>query len=412
MQVISGLFHRFFGRALGRALLASVVLPASMAGPLAHQGGLPELSVLPLPPHARVAADSDSGRDTSGAFYFFSPSEGRHLARLTVEHPMGAKDLWRETWTTVSLPSLSGFRIRSAAIGGDHLFLGGERAGGGAVVRSFQIGIREEEGQEKMFLAGQVDYFPESADVAIRLLALDMKARILWLGYDSGRVESGPPFLFLHDRVLWADPAGYLPLPSETALSSGPPPLLVPRATHASGQPCFSCRFYLTSRMPSPEGEIRNEPVRSSGEVDSSMGLLPAGQGMGIFLGRIPTVCRIPESGQDAALFACHRITGRALPVAASWWGNRLAYLFPPGGIGKKMENRWVLAIVNPAILFSSIERLRSGDVFDFAGLLREKGILLALPAGAHPRFRTLSEDGRNLILFGRDHLYRIVPGS
>ena len=412
MQVKSGLVHRFIGGTLGRTLLASVVLPASLAGPPAPQGGFPSLSVLPLPPHKSVAADTDFGRDASGAYYFFSPSGSLRLARLTVEHPMGAKDLWRETWTTVPLPSLPGFRVRAAAIGGNHLFLGGERGGGGAVVRSFQIGIREEGGHEKMALTGQVDYFPEAADVAIRLLSLDMKARILWLGYDSGKVESGPPFLLLHDRVLWADPAGYLPLPSETTLSSGPPPLLVPRAIHSSGQPCFSCRFYLTSRMPSPEGEIRNEPVRASTMVDSSMGLLPAGQGLGIFLGRVPTVCRIPESGQDAGLSSCHRVTGNTLPLAASWWGNRLAYLFPPGGIDKRMKDRWVVAIVNPARLYSSIEKLRSGESFNFARLIREKGTLLALPAGSNPRLGTFSSEGRDLILFGRSHLYRIAPGT
>ena len=230
MKVRSDFVDRFFGVALGRVLLASVVLPASLAGPPALQGGSSSLSVLPLPAHSHVAEDSDFGRDDSGAYYFFSPSGSTSLARLTIEHPMGAKELWRETWTTVSLPSLPGFKIRAAAIGGNHLFLGGERGGGGAVVRSFQIGIGEVDGHEKMALTGQVDYFPESADVAIRLLSLDMKARILWLGYDSGKVESGPPFLFLHDRVLWADPAGYLPLPSETTLSSGPPLSLIRRA--------------------------------------------------------------------------------------------------------------------------------------------------------------------------------------
>ncbi len=410
MKGSSGLVKRVLGGALGRAFLASVVLPASLAGPPVPPGGSPSLSVLPLPAHSHVAGDSDFGRDDSGAYYFFSPSGSPSLARLTIEHPMGAKDLWRETWTTVSLPSLPGFRIRAAAIGGNHLFLGGERGGGGAVVRSFQIGIGEVNGHEKMALTGQVDYFPESADVAIRLLSLDMKARILWLGYDSGKVESGLPFLFLHDRVLWADPAGYLPLPSETTLFSGPPPLLVPRATHSSGQPCFSCRFYLTSRMPSPEGEIRNEPVRASPMVESSMGLLPAGQGLGFFLGRIPAVCRIPETGQDSGLSSCHRITGGALPLAASWWGNRLAYLFPPGGMDRRMKERWIVAIVNPARLYSLIEKLQSRESFDFARLIRERGTLVALPAGSHPRMKTFSSDGRDLIIFGRSHLYRISP--
>lgn len=412
MQVTFRLFLSILRQRFGRALLASVVLPASLSSPSAHGTGKIFMSSLSLPPHARVSEDADFGRGPKGGYYFYSPSGGNRLFRLSVIHPMGARDLWRETWTSVELPSFPGFRVRSAAIGEGHLFLGGGRRGGGAVVRSFQIGHVEEGGKERMVLRGQVDYFPEAADVAVRILFLDRKAGILWLAYDSGRVESGTPFLFLHDRILWADPAGYIPLPRETSLASGPPPLLVPRATRSSGLPCFSCRFTLTLRTVSPHGEIRNIPVRAPERVGSAMGILPAGSGMGFFEGRLPHICRIPEKGEKAELTSCHRTVGPVRPVSAAWWGNRLAYLFPPGGIDKGMDDRWVVATLNPARIFSSIEKLKPGEPFDFVRLIREKGAMVPLPAGAHPRLETMSEDGKDLVLFGASHLYRISMAS
>lgn len=412
MQVTVRLLFSILRQRFGKALLASVVLPASLSSPSPHGPGKLFVSSLSLPPGARVASDSDFGRGPSGGYYFYSPSGENRLYRLSVTHPMGARDLWRETWTSVALPSFPGFRVRSAAIGEGHLFLGGGRRGGGAVVRSFQIGRVEEGGRERMVLRGQVDYFPEAADVAIRTLFLDRKAGILWLAYDSGRVETGRPFLFLHDRILWADPAGYIPLPRETSLSSGPPPLLVPRATRPSGLPCFSCRFYLTPRTVSPGGEIRNIPARAPERVGSAMGILPAGSGMGFFEGRRSHICRIPEGGPRAELTSCHRLTGPVRPVSASWWGNRLAYLFPPGGMDKGLEDRWVVATINPARIFSSVEKLLPGEPFDFVRLLRERGTMLPLPAGVHPRLGTISEDGRDLVLFGATHLYRISPAS
>jgi len=412
LQVKPGHILAFLRRRFGAVLLSSVVLPATLSAPAPSGPGTLHLSSLTLPPHARISPDADFGRGPGGAYYFFSSSGTNRLFRLTVEHPMGAKDLWRETWTGVALPSLPDFRVRAAAIGEGHLFLGGERSGGGAVVRSFQIALHEKAGKERVALKGQVDYFPESADVAVRVLFLDRKARILWLGYDSGRVESGQPFLFMHDRILWSDPAGYIPLPSETSLSSGPPPLLVPHATLPSGVPCFSCRFYLTRRTPNPQGEIRNDPVRAPEGVGSSMGILPAGPGMGFFEGRSPRICRIPEPGGNRGLSDCHRVVSPESPVAASWWGNRLVYLFPPGGIARGLEDRWVLVRINPAYLSSGLEKLGPGEPLDLARLIRRRGAIVALPAGAHPRRRTLADDGRDLVLFGASHLYRISPGS
>ncbi len=403
-------FFSTFRRGFSRLMLSSVVLPATLtpvAGP-----GHPLLSVLSLPKNAEIARDTAFGQGASGAYYFLSPSHPDRLARLSVEHPMGAKDLWRESWSTVTLPPMTDFRVRSAAIGLGHLFLGGERKRGGAVVRSFQIGLDDRGGKASMTLTGLVDFFPDAADVSIRLLFLDRKARILWLGYDSGRVESGLPFVALHDRILWSDPSGYIPFPSETDLAAGPPPLLLPRASLSGGRSCFSCRFYLTGRLRPSGGEIDNLPVRSPRTVGSSMGILPAGQGMGIFLDRRSFLCRIPEVGSPSGISGCRRLIGAALPVAAVWWGNRLVYLFPPGTLDTAHGSRWTIASINPAEIYASVLEKSARTPLDLSSLIRDKGELVFLPEGAHPRKDTLSAFGSDLILFGKSHLYRLMAGS
>lgn len=397
-------------RSLGQGLLVSIVLPAGILQTPSHPGFL---TVLALPPHVSVGADDDFGREASGMFYFFSRRDRWELSRLRIEHPMGARDLWRESWASLSIPLPDrNFRVRTSSIGLGHLFLAGEQEGGAPLVRSYQIDSLDGRKGGKMVLNGQVDYFPSAADVAVRTLFLDRKARILWLGYENGRVESGKPYLALADRLLWADPAGYIPLPTETRLKMGPPPLLSPHALLPSGRVCFSCRFYTVPRQDPSGAEIVNHPVRSPRQVDSSMGLLPAGEGLGLFMGRRSWICRIPEKNKKQVLSDCHSLSRAALPVAAVWWANRLAYLFPPGFLGGKSEkekNRWTIAAINPAFLQETMEKLSSGDAFPLRDLLVKNGKIVRLPPGARPRPQTLSSGGKgDLVLFGKRHIYRM----
>jgi hypothetical protein len=262
-----------------------------------------------------------------------------------------------------------------------------------------------------MVLSGQVDYYPSSPNVAVRILYLDPKARILWLGYDSGRVEAGRPYLVLSDRLLWSDPAGYIPLPSETSLEKGPPPLRTPHALLPSGEKCFSCRFYEISRNHPNGRPLLNRPVRSPRGVDSSLGLLPAGDSLGIFLGHRSFLCRVPAINGRTHLSDCHSLLNSDLPLAGVWWANRLAYLFPPGSLRDRSghENaRWEVVAVNPAYLQEKIEKLSPGEPFPLGSILGEKGESFVLPLGSKPREQTFSSDGADLFLFGKTHLYRL----
>lgn len=383
-----------------------------MAGGQGGTGG-DHLSVLSLPPHASVGAGDNFGHEAPGTFYFFSRRDRWQLSRLVIEHPMGAQDLWRESWSFLSLPVASrNFRVRTAAIGAGHLFLGGEQAGGAPLVRSYQIDSLNGRVGGKMILNGQVDYYPSSPDVAVRILYLDPKARILWIGYENGRVESGRPYLVFSDRLLWSDPAGYIPQPSETSLEKGPPPLLSPHALLPSGEMCFSCRFYLVSRK-NPEGTaIVNRPVRSPRSIESSLGLLPAGENLGLFMGSRSFLCRDPSAKGPSRLSRCHAVSNDGLPVAAVWWANRLAYLFPPGPAwksGKSTGDRWAIVSISPAFLQEKTEKLSRGESFPFLDLLRKKGSVILLPPGARPRGQTLSSEGKDLFLFGKRHFYRLT---
>lgn len=401
----------------GMTILASIVLPAGPFSP-----GSPALSVLSLPAHAEVSRGETFGRDGDRTFYFFS-QEGRwRLFRLKVEHPMGARDLWRESWAGLDIPQSEGaFRLQSAAIGAGHLFLGGEEEGGGPVVRAFQFSRVDSGSGSALSLTGKVDYFPSSSGGRIRTLYLDRKARILWLGYDSGRVESGPPYLVFPSRLLWSDPAGYLPLPSRLSLAKGPPPLLLPKVLKPSGDRCFSCRFYVVSRN-SPDGEeLVNRPLRSPDNVGGSLGLFPAGQDMGLFLGRDSFLCRVgplPAPALEQGVFGCHPLVA-SLPVSGVWWGNRLAYLLPPGFFsagnpgqgesGGQGRNRWTIALINPAFMRAGLMRLSPGRPFPLREILGRHGTLVPLPAGASPRRQTFSAGSRSLVVFGRHHLYRLA---
>lgn len=399
-------------RRAGRVLLASVVFPATLL-PAAHDG-LPSpiasgtLSVLPLPPGARIRSSVTFGTGAPGRYYFLDDRHRLRLFRLSLEHPMGARDLWRERWESIPVPALPiRVRLRAAAIGQGHLFLSGEGEGGAPFIRSYQIGTGSGERGDLPALTGEVDYFPEKGEIPVRRLLFDDKARILWMGYDSGRIESGTPYLVLHDRILWSDPAGYLPLPRETSLAKGPPPLLTPKSLLKSKDPCFSCRFYLTARK-EPEGQsIVNDPVRSPSSVDSALGMLPLGGGRGLFMGSRSYVCRVPHASPEATLSHCLRVSAKDLPVAGIWWGNSLTYLYPPGRFSGG-ERRWTIVSVNPAVLADEMMRLPSGGKFPFLKALKTSGRPTFLPVGASPRVQTFTTDGRTLVLFGRTHFYRL----
>ena len=286
---LSRLFSSF-SRVTGRALLASVILPATL---VPGQGGSSapshkeSLAVLPLPHGARIRSSDTFGEGAApGHYYFLENGDRLRLFSLTLTHPMGARDLWMESWRPIRVPALRGQeRLRTAAVGMSHLFLAGEEAGGTPFIRSYQIGFKDPDAQTKPILMGRVDYFPEADMTPVRRLYFDQKSRTLWLAYDSGRIESGNPYLVLHDRILWTDPAGYLPLPSETALSKGPSPLLTPRSLSRAPDACFSCRYYLVSRT-EPKGQSRPSlPVRAPESLDSTLGMLPLGGGNGPFHG-------------------------------------------------------------------------------------------------------------------------------
>lgn len=411
-----------FFRKLGRTCLASIVIPAGiLSGGLGSEsppGKGMHLVVLPLPPHVSISRDDDFGREGEGIFYFLSRNGQWRLFRLRVEHPMGAKDLWRESWSDLDIPPPpDSFRVMTSAIGDQHLFLAGMQEGSGPLVRSYQIsGNGGSTG--RMTLTGQVDYFPPTAGVSVRTLHLDRKARILWLGYDNGRIESGRPFIQFPDRLLWADPAGYLPLPKRTGLLSGPPPLLSPRDLRSLSGDCFSCRFYVVPRKPGGIEPKANHPIRSRSRVGSSLGLLPAGGNLGLFMGRKSYVCHVPGTS-GGSLSDCHAVLRSDLPVAALWWGNSLAYLFPPGhswpvpssGVIKRAgeeRTRWAIVAINPAFLQEAMVKLSPGERFPFGEVMKEKGAIFLLPPDASPRERTFSSGVGTLDLFGKGHLYRI----
>lgn len=411
----SRLLDSLFRRA-GRTLLASVVFPATLL-PGSHYGSFSHgasggLSVLPLPPGAKIRSSVTFGTGSKGQYYFLDNRHRLRLFRLSLEHPMGARDLWREKWERIPVPALpERVRLRASAIGQGHLFLSGEEEGGAPFIRSYQIGTGSGEAGELPALTGEVDYFPEKGEIPVRRLLFDAKARILWMGYDSGRIESGEPYLVLHDRILWSDPAGYLPLPRETSLDKGPPPLLTPKSLLKSKDPCFSCRFYLTSRKEPESHSIVNDPVRSPLNVDSALGLLPVGGGRGLFMGSRSYVCRVPHASPEARISHCLAVSAKDLPVAGIWWGNSLAYLYPPGRLSGEAR-RWTIVTVNPAMLVDKMTRVAPGRVFPFLKVLKTAGHLIFLPAGARPRVQTFSTDGRCLVLLGRTHLYRLDVGS
>ena len=403
-------------RVTGRALLASVILPATL---VPGQGGSSapshseSLAVLLLPQGARIHSSDTFGEGAAPGHYFFLESGDRlRLFTLTLTHPMGARDLWMESWRSTRVPALRGqARLRTAAVGMNHLFLAGEEAGGTPFIRSYQIGFKDPDALTKPILMGRVDYFPEADTTPVRRLYFDQKSRTLWLAYNSGRIESGNPYLVLHDRILWTDPAGYLPLPRETDLSKGPSPLLKPRSLSRAPDACFSCRYYLVSRT-EPEGQSRPSlPVRAPESLDSTLGMLPMGGGMGLFMGRQSFVCRVPDPGPHARIKECRPTALKDLPVAATWWGNRLAYLYPPGRFSFA-KSQWTIVSINPALIDDSLARVSPGKKFAFRSLLAASGEHYLLPQGSSPRPQTLSSDGRRLVLFSRGHLYLIGTHS
>ncbi|MGC8529932.1 MAG: hypothetical protein ACP5OP_07030 [Leptospirillia bacterium] len=391
--------------------MASVILPATL---LPGQGGSsssthPEsLAVLPLPQGAKIRSADTFGEGAAGHYYFFDGRDRLRLFSLTLTHPMGARDLWMESWHPVRVPALRGQeRLRTAAVGMNHLFLAGEDAGGAPFIRSYQIGFKDPESRTTPILMGRVDYFPKADTTPVRRLYFDQKSKILWLGYDSGRIESGNPYLVLNDRILWTDPAGYLPLPNETALSRGPSPLLTPKSLSKGPDDCFSCRYYLVSREEPDRQSRPSLPVRAPENLDSSLGMLPMGGGMGLFMGRQAFVCRVPDPGPHARIKKCTPISLKDLPVAATWWGNRLAYLFPPGRFSFA-QKQWAIFSVNPALIDDDLVRISPGKRFAFRKLLSISGQHYLLPQGSDPRPQTFSSDGRRLVLFGQRHLYLI----
>ncbi len=398
-----------FSRTAQKALLASVILPATM---VPGQGAAPSadshhLAALPLPSGAQIRSSDVFGAGAPGQYYFLERGDRLRLFRLDLAHPMGAQDLWMETWRSIRVPALSGQEhLRTAAVGMQHLFLAGEVAGGAPFIRSYQIGKKRGEGGGSVpTLTGRVDYFPESDTTPIRRLYFDAKSKTLWLAYDSGRIESGRPYLVLHDRILWSDPAGYLPLPDETALSRGPSPLLTPRSLSKASNNCFSCRYYLVSRQEPEGGNRPSLPVRSPENLDSALGILPMGSGLGLFMGRDAMVCRVPHPGPHARLKDCAGVPLKDLPVAASWWGNQLAYLFPPGRFSWS-RHRWTIVAINPALIDNARLKLSPGKPFAFRDLLSSSGQYYLLPEGSRPRPKTFFTDGHRLILFGASHLY------
>ena len=392
-----------------QGLLASVIFPASL---VPGQGGLPSsdhhvLTALPLPSGATIRSSDTFGTGSHGRYYFLEKGDRLRLFRLELKHPMGAQDLWMESWRLIRVPALAGQeRLRTATVGMQHLFLAGEESGGTPFIRSYQIGQKTLDGRTTPTLTGRVDYFPDSDTTPVRRLYFDSKSRILWLGYDSGRVESGRPYLVLHDRILWSDPSGYLPLPDETLLSRGPSPLLTPRSLSKVSSSCFSCRYYLVSRT-EPEG-LKSRPglpVRSPEQLDSALGILPMGSGKGLFMGRQAFVCGVPEPGRHARLKGCEKVALEDLPVGASWWGNRLAYLYPPGRFSWN-RSRWSVVAINPAMIDNAYLKRQPGKDFALRQLLSSAGHHYLLPPGARPRPQTFFTDGRRLVLFGRSHLY------
>lgn len=395
-------------RTARQVLLASVILPATM---VPGQGAAPpsgshRLEALPLPSGAKIRSSDTFGVGAPGQYYFLERGDRLRLFLLDVAHPMGAQDLWMETWRSIRVPALSGQeRLRTAAVGMQHLFLAGEVTGGAPFIRSYQIGKKRGEGGELLpTLTGRVDYFPEADTTPVRRLYFDAKSKTLWLAYDSGRIESGSPYLVLHDRILWSDPAGYLPLPDETALSRGPSPLLTPRSLSKVSDDCFSCRYYLVSRQ-EPEGGRPSHPVHSPENLDSALGILPMGSGLGLFMGREAMLCRVPDPGPHARLKGCVGVALKDLPVAASWWGNQLAYLYPPRRFGWS-RRRWAIVTINPALIDNARLKLSSGKTFAFRELLFSSGQYYLLPEGSRPRPKTFFSDGHRLILFGASHLY------